>query len=353
MDPGSAVDAALQHVRDQGRPAADPNSGFLEQLHWFAAITGGHRRERASAELAYRVFRMEAIRREYGTLMLEMLPPEVTAATSRVDVDTIYRCRGCREVIFTSDNVLPHSSGEGQTAFSWYRRDRSRDVVDTACNTLHLEPMTVAICIEIYEFCINVDGFCIKNDDLNTNGQWMGIVGTYEVQGKLKCSCGQKLGSFHWAGMQCSCGAWVTPAFAVGKSKVDVVGNQTLAVAAAPRQTGPATAAVVSAGASGGSDLGGGLTQDAHPEAVTAPDADATLEGGDGYAIPESLVDMLGGFGVTASLLGELSQDEARSKELGISSAEAGGILSLFQGGADRLAAPVDCAGLAQSKVPE
>ena len=67
---------------------------------------------------------------------------------------------------------------------------------------------------------------------------WMGIIGNYEVQGKLKCSCGQKLGSFHWAGMQCSCGAWVTPAFAVGKSKVDAVGNQTLAVAAAPRAAG-------------------------------------------------------------------------------------------------------------------
>lgn len=183
----------------------------MEQLHWFAAINGDNRRQRAAAELAYRVFRMEAIRREYGTLMLEMLPPEVTAATNRADVDTIYRCRSCREVLFTSDNVLPHSSGEGQTAFSWYRRDRSCNPEETVCNTLHLEPMT-----------------------------WMGIIGNYEVQGKLKCSCGQKLGSYHWAGMQCSCGAWVTPAFAVGKSKVDAVGNQTLAMAAAPRAPGGA-----------------------------------------------------------------------------------------------------------------
>jgi dual specificity phosphatase 12 len=216
-DPGRAVDAALQRIRSRGCSSASPNAGFIEQLRWFAAITGGHRRERAAAELAYRVFRMEAIRREYGTLMLEMLPPEVTAATSRADVDTIYRCRGCRDVLFTSDNVLPHNSGEGQAAFSWYRRDRSCDVADTACNTLHLEPMT-----------------------------WMGIIGNYEVQGKLKCSCGQKLGSFHWAGMQCSCGAWVTPAFAVGKAKVDAVGNQTLAVAAAPR---PASGGEVSADA--------------------------------------------------------------------------------------------------------
>lgn len=212
-DPGQAVDIVLEQVRSRGCTSASPNSGFMEQLHWFAAIHGDNRRERAAAELAYRVFRMEAIRREYGTLMLEMLPPDVTAATNREDVDTIYRCRGCREVIFTSDNVLPHTSGEGQTAFTWHRRDRSCNIEETTCNTLHLEPMT-----------------------------WMGIIGNYEVQGKLKCSCGQKLGSFHWAGMQCSCGAWVTPAFAVGKSKVDAVGNQTLAVAAAPRPAAGAAA---------------------------------------------------------------------------------------------------------------
>ena len=119
--PGEAVDAVLQHIRSSGQPSACPNDGFMEQLRWFAAMRRGTRRERASAELAYRVFRMECIRREYGTLMLEMLPPELTAAADCADVEAIYRCRGCRQVIFTSDNVLPHSSGVGQAAFSWHR----------------------------------------------------------------------------------------------------------------------------------------------------------------------------------------------------------------------------------------
>jgi hypothetical protein len=30
------------------------------------------------------------------------------------------------------------------------------------------------------------------------------------------------VGSFHWAGSQCSCGAWVTPAIRVHKSSVDI-----------------------------------------------------------------------------------------------------------------------------------
>ena len=41
------------------------------------------------------------------------------------------------------------------------------------------------------------------------------------VEGKLLCECGAKFGSFDWAGTQCSCGAWVTPAIQVPMSKVD------------------------------------------------------------------------------------------------------------------------------------
>ena len=35
--------------------------------------------------------------------------------------------------------------------------------------------------------------------------------------------CTARLGSYTWSGMQCSCGAWVAPAFQVVKSKVDEV----------------------------------------------------------------------------------------------------------------------------------
>ena len=44
--------------------------------------------------------------------------------------------------------------------------------------------------------------------------------------GKLMCpdaKCGAKLGNFDWAGLQCSCGAWVVPAFSIAASKVDEV----------------------------------------------------------------------------------------------------------------------------------
>lgn len=55
---------------------------------------------------------------------------------------------------------------------------------------------------------------------------WMSALGDGQVTGRLNCpngKCEQKLGSWDWAGMQCGCGAWVTPAFALHRSKVDEI----------------------------------------------------------------------------------------------------------------------------------
>jgi hypothetical protein len=44
------------------------------------------------------------------------------------------------------------------------------------------------------------------------------------AEGKLKCpneKCQTRLGSFDWAGSQCSCGTWVTPSIKLTKSRVD------------------------------------------------------------------------------------------------------------------------------------
>lgn len=47
-----------------------------------------------------------------------------------------------------------------------------------------------------------------------------------QIGGKILCPnkrCGAKLGTFDWAGLQCSCGAWIVPAFQLSASKVDEV----------------------------------------------------------------------------------------------------------------------------------
>ncbi|EDQ90060.1 uncharacterized protein MONBRDRAFT_3414, partial [Monosiga brevicollis MX1] len=101
-----------------------------------------------------------------------------------------------RRVVATDANMLNHQPGSGQISFQWRRRDRMT-AIDT-CTSWLIEPM-----------------------------QWMAEVVNGELQGKVVCpKCSHRLGSFNWAGAQCSCGAWLTPAFRINKSKVDYITRQ-------------------------------------------------------------------------------------------------------------------------------
>lgn len=44
------------------------------------------------------------------------------------------------------------------------------------------------------------------------------------AEGKIRCpnlKCQARIGSFDWAGSQCSCGTWVTPSIKLTKSRID------------------------------------------------------------------------------------------------------------------------------------
>eukprot|EP00898_Chlorokybus_atmophyticus_P009152 jgi/Chlat1/9238/Chrsp99S08514 len=81
----------------------------------------------------------------------------------------------------------------GTASFKWHKQERSLSALGMQCSSYFLEPM-----------------------------QWMAGINDGQVEGKLLCpKCSTRLGSYKWAGEQCSCGAWVTPAFMLHKSKLD------------------------------------------------------------------------------------------------------------------------------------
>jgi len=51
-------------------------------------------------------------------------------------------------------------------------------------------------------------------------------LGTFdEAEGPILCpnlKCKFRLGTYNWAGAQCSCGEWVVPALMMTKSKIDI-----------------------------------------------------------------------------------------------------------------------------------
>ncbi|KAJ4703641.1 dual specificity protein phosphatase-related [Melia azedarach] len=104
----------------------------------------------------------------------------------------IYRCKKCRRIVASEENIVPHERGKGEQSFKWKKRsDMEKEPEE--CSSIFVESM-----------------------------KWMQSVQEGFVEEKLQCmGCKARLGSFNWAGLQCSCGAWVTPAFQLHKSRLD------------------------------------------------------------------------------------------------------------------------------------
>ncbi|CAI2174434.1 15108_t:CDS:2 [Funneliformis geosporum] len=103
------------------------------------------------------------------------------------------KCKRCRRTIISTEDFVDHNKGQGQTAFTFKKRDSSSSI---KCSSYFVEPL----------------------------GWILDEVQEGELEGKIKCpKCQAKLGNFSWAGMQCSCGSWVTPSFAIHREKVDEV----------------------------------------------------------------------------------------------------------------------------------
>jgi hypothetical protein len=56
---------------------------------------------------------------------------------------------------------------------------------------------------------------------LNEPTEWMDDIS--EIEAKLLCpKCSNRVGSYCWAGLKCSCNSWITPGIKFLKSKVDL-----------------------------------------------------------------------------------------------------------------------------------
>ncbi|KAK3152644.1 hypothetical protein QOZ80_2BG0161680 [Eleusine coracana subsp. coracana] len=111
-----------------------------------------------------------------------------------VDPGVIYRCRRCRQMVATQEYVVTHKVGRGDGHFGTRKKSDVEDDKKPECSLcIFVEPM-----------------------------KWMKAVEEGYISHKLYCmGCNALLGQFNWAGMQCTCGIWVIPAFQLTKSKLD------------------------------------------------------------------------------------------------------------------------------------
>ncbi|MED6170625.1 hypothetical protein PIB30_032910 [Stylosanthes scabra] len=169
-----------------------PNDGFLEQLRMFEEM--GFKVDHSSS--IYKRFRLKILgdnhfsgsRIDSSKLgadpgMPVQISSDVEGATKvENNRSPTYRCKKCRRIVALQENVLAHVPGEGETSFEWHKR-RSGNPFN-------------------------------KSNESFEEGA---------LEGKLSCvHCDARLGYFNWAGIQCSCGSWITPGFQLHKGRVDI-----------------------------------------------------------------------------------------------------------------------------------
>ncbi|KAG6778861.1 hypothetical protein D5086_008177 [Populus alba] len=105
-----------------------------------------------------------------ATVSSESLP-ETQASANSTDSDTapkpqvIYRCKRCRRIVASEENIVPHERGKGEQCFKWNKKsvDSCKNQEPPECSSIFVEPMkwmltgkfTQQISV-LFLFCINV-----------------------------------------------------------------------------------------------------------------------------------------------------------------------------------------------------
>lgn len=196
--PPSALDvsAALALLR-QGRPFAEPNDGFMDQLRLYHSM-GCPEDVHAQPQYQRWLYRRSvqeslSVQRapEVGDVRFEdehlhdgerdPTTTDLPDGTSKPQ-DVEIKCRKCRSLLARGNFRADHEPAEAKDA--------------KACAHIFLHPLS-----------------------------WMKpVLAEGQLDGRLSCpnaKCGANIGKFAWQGMRCSCGGWVTPGFAVIRVKVD------------------------------------------------------------------------------------------------------------------------------------
>ena len=97
------------------------------------------------------------------------------------------QCKACRKRLYESIIILEHERGQGQVKFEYRKRTNYAEPPEIVCSHVFLDILP------------------------------------QEYQGKVECDCGSKIGMFDLGGIHCSCGNWVSPGFALAKSKIDYI----------------------------------------------------------------------------------------------------------------------------------
>ncbi|EDO34381.1 predicted protein, partial [Nematostella vectensis] len=184
-----SLDDAVNKMSEIYSSEISPNQGFLDQLKIYEEM--GCKVNTSSA--LFKQYRLQLLASQIqGTIFTSCALFILEFKSPMERSQNIYKCKKCRVTLFNSGSTVEHETGS--MPFNWQKKDQTHlNTSMPLCTSLFIEPV-----------------------------EWMlsGLQGT--VAGKICCpKCSARLGSFNWAGMQCSCAAWITPAFQFHKNRID------------------------------------------------------------------------------------------------------------------------------------
>ncbi|RMZ92302.1 hypothetical protein DV736_g483, partial [Chaetothyriales sp. CBS 134916] len=242
--PFSVVDALV--LLRQGRPIAEPNQGFMDQLHLYVDMGCPTTQPQLENHKLYRRWMNkrnveESLRINRAPDMVDIrfededsppesevqerkqasgsahtahlslasespsssesngnIVPEASASTSTSDPawtepEIAIKCRRCRHPLARSTFTIPHAPYKSDPSV-YIANDHDSSI--GACAHIFLHPLS-----------------------------WMReTLSEGQLEGRLTCpnkKCRQNVGKFAWQGLRCSCGKWMTPAFALARGRVD------------------------------------------------------------------------------------------------------------------------------------
>ncbi|KAJ8123489.1 hypothetical protein ONZ43_g580 [Nemania bipapillata] len=195
-----AVTSALECVRE-GRPGAEPNPGFMQQLElWWEMGCPADDEGAVERHPTYQKWLYDGMLQEARDMRVApdaeriRFEDEVRAEEKEEDDATVTqrnekeaRCKKCRRTLATPNFLVSHTP-TGEAASS-------------TCAHIFIDTLS-----------------------------WMRpMLEEGALDGRLVCpnsKCGATVGRFAWQGLQCTCKQWVVPAFSLNRSRVDEVSSR-------------------------------------------------------------------------------------------------------------------------------
>ena len=203
-------EAALKRLRE-ARPKVQPNDGFMEQLQlWHEMRATDEPSEHPVYERwLYKCHVERSVEDGRAPTEIRFEDKENWPLGASSGLLTV-RCRKCRKILANSRYIIPHELKPPSATQAAQNAVTSEPVPDAPGNSSgNSSAAAPAHCAHIF-----VEALSWMANELRKGS----------LKGRLACDkCKSQVGKYAWAGMECSCGKWVTPAHCLLKSRVDEV----------------------------------------------------------------------------------------------------------------------------------